>query len=319
MKTATSLLLLSMGALVLQPACAHRQPGTSASSADPKPAAMAEANSKPAAPAAAPKAEPENSATLTNIQDKAGYAIGMNIGSNLKRANFDVNLDELVRGMKDVLNGKATEMTEPQARETIMSYEQQRRHEQAEANIKAGDAFLAENKTKPDVKILPVTLPDGTTSDLQYKVITEGTGEIPQSNDTVQVTYRGTLVNGKEFDSSARHGGQPSKFMVDRVIRGWTEALEHMPVGSKWQLFIPPALAYGDHASPMIPPGSTLIFDVELLGIDKPKPLTSDIIRVPSAAEMKAGEKIEVIKAEDAEKWAKTNHTETAPTNSTDK
>jgi FKBP-type peptidyl-prolyl cis-trans isomerase FklB len=144
---------------------------------------------------------------------------------------------------------------------------------------------------------------------MQYKVITEGTGAMPKSNDTVTVNYRGTLVNGKEFDSSTKHGDKPAKFQVNRVVRGWTEALQMMKAGSKWEVYIPSALAYGDKGNPSIEPGSTLIFEVELLGADVPapppppaQPLTSDIIRVPSAEELKKGAKIEVIKAEDLEK-----------------
>ena len=148
--------------------------------------------------------------------------------------------------------------------------------------------------------------------EIGYKVITAGTGEIPKSNDTVTVNYRGTLVNGKEFDSSAKHGG-PAKFQVNRVVRGWTEALQLMKTGSKWELYLPSSLAYGDGGSgPMIEPGSTLIFEMELTGIDAPPPpapppapLTSDIIKVPSADELKKGAKIEVIKAEDL--WKYTN------------
>ena len=111
---------------------------------------------------------------------------------------------------------------------------------EAEKNKKEGEAFLAENKTKPGIKTLEVTLPNGTTAEMQYKVITEGTGATPKSNDTVTVNYRGTLINGKEFDNSAKRG-QPAKFPVNRVVRGWTEALETMKVGSKWETFCPPA------------------------------------------------------------------------------
>ena len=150
----------------------------------------------------------------------------------------------------------------------------------------------------------------------RYKVLTEGTGPIPKSNDVVRVNYRGTFIDGKEFDSSAKHGGEPAKFPVNRVIRGWTEAIEMMKVGSKWELYVPSTLAYGDRGyGANIQPGSTLIFDVELVGIEPPptpptaqaqaKQLTSDIIRVPSAEELKNGAKIEVIKAEDAERMAK--------------
>ena len=144
---------------------------------------------------------------------------------------------------------------------------------------------------------------------MQYKIITEGSGPIPKSNDMVNVQYRGTLVNGKEFDSTAKRGGQPAKFAVSRVVRGWAEALQMMKTGSKWELYLPSTLGYGDNGfGPNIEPGSTLIFELELVGIEAPQPaptpqpLTSDIIRVPSAEELKAGAKPEVIKAEDVEK-----------------
>jgi FKBP-type peptidyl-prolyl cis-trans isomerase len=187
-----------------------------------------------------------------------------------------------------------------------MDYQKQKQHELVLQNLKEGEAFLAENKNKEGVKVQPVTLPDGTTAELQYKVITEGTGEIPKSNDTVSVNFRGTLINGTEFDSTARRGGRPYKFVVDQanITRGLSEALQIMKVGSKWQLVIPASLAYNERPLRAIPPGSTLIYELELLSIDRPKPLTSDIIRVPSAEEMKAGAKVEVIKAEDAERMA---------------
>src|SRR5262249_19838059 len=159
--------------------------------------------------------------------------------------------------------------------------------------------FLAENKKKPGVKTHSVTLADGTTAEMQYKVITNGTGEMPKSNDIVVVNYKGTLINGKEFDSSAKHGG-PLKRPANSLIRGWTEAVRRMRVGSKGELSVPSALAYGDRAAgPDIEPGATLIFEMELTGIEVPppppapaQPLTSDIIRVPSAEELKKGAKI---------------------------
>lgn len=260
----------------------------------------------------------QEQSAFTNIQDKVGYAIGLSVGmnltNNLQRAQFEVNEDELLSAIQDVLQGRAPKMTEPEARQTIMAYQQQRQKEIAAQNLKEGEAFLAENKTKPGVNTMPVTLPDGKTAELQYKVLEQGTGEIPSSNDVVKVNYRGTLVDGKEFDSSARHGDQPSTLSVGHVIRGWSEALQKMKVGSKWELFIPPDLAYGERNVPGIGPDSTLIFEVELVGIEAPKsapaaipsgqPVTSDIIKVPSAEEMKKGAKIEVIKAEDAAKMA---------------
>jgi FKBP-type peptidyl-prolyl cis-trans isomerase FklB len=265
---------------------------------------------RPAATNAAPKLSPEQE------KENMSYAIGMNIGSSIKRGLVDLNVDTLSGAIKDVLAGRTTKLTEREAQESLRSYQmaarakhEQQMKEQAETNKKAGAAFLAENKTKPGVKTHDVKLDDGTTAEMEYKIIKEGTGATPKTNDTVEVTYKGTLIDGKEFDSSAKHGGQPAKFQANRVIRGWTEALEMMKVGSKWELYLPSSLAYGDRGGPGIEPGSTLIFEVELLGIETPKPtppaqpLTSDIIRVPSADELKKGAKIEVIKPEDLEKY----------------
>ncbi len=267
---------------------------------------------KPAtnAPAAAPKLSPEEQ------KQNMSYAIGMNIGNSIKRGAVDLDVDAMSGAIKDVLAGRPTKLTEPQAQEAMRAYQMEARakHEQiqrelAEKNKKEGEAFLAENKNKPGVKTQAVKLDDGSTAEFEYKVLTEGTGASPKTNDTVTVNYRGTLINGKEFDSSAKRG-QPAKFQVNRVIKGWTEALQMMKVGSKWELYIPSTLAYRDTGGPGIEPGSTLIFEVELLGIDAPQPppapaqpLTSDIIRVPSAEELKKGAKIEVIKAEDLEKY----------------
>ena len=162
-------------------------------------------------------------------------------------------------------------------REAINNYrtaarakQEETRRQTAEKNKKEGDAFLAENKKKPDIKTLEVKLADGTTAEMQYKVITEGTGAMPKTNDTVTVNYRGTLINGKEFDNSAKRS-QPTKFQVNRVVRGWTEALQRMKAGSKWELYLPSSLAYGDNGyGPNIEPGSTLIFEMELTGIEAP-------------------------------------------------
>jgi FKBP-type peptidyl-prolyl cis-trans isomerase len=262
------------------------------------------------APAAAPKLSPEEQ------KQNMSYAIGMNIGTSIKRGGVDLDVDAMATAIKDVVAGRTTKMTEQQAREAMQAYQvearakqQQMQKDLAEKNKKEGEAFLAENKTKPGVKMQKVTLEDGTAAEFEYKVLTEGTGATPKTNDTVTVNYRGTLINGKEFDNSAKRG-QPAKFPVTRVIRGWTEALQMMKVGSKWELYVPSTLAYRDTGGPGIEPGSTLIFEVELVGIDAPQPppppaqpLTSDIIRVPSAEELKKGAKIEVIKAEDLEKY----------------
>ena len=258
----------------------------------------------------APKLSPEEQ--KANIS----YAIGMNIGTNIKRGGVDLDVDAISGAIKDVLAERPLKLTDQQAQEAMRSYQVEARakHEEiqkksAEKNKKEGEAFLAENKNKPGIKTLDVKMPDGSTAQMQYKVVTEGTGAMPKSNDTVTVNYKGTLINGKEFDSSAKRG-QPAKFQVNRVVRGWTEALQMMKAGSKWELFIPSVLAYGDTGNQSIEPGSTLIFEVELVGSDAPpppppppaQPLTSDIIRVPSAEELKHGAKIEVIKPEDLEK-----------------
>jgi FKBP-type peptidyl-prolyl cis-trans isomerase FklB len=261
------------------------------------------------APPAAPKPSP------AELKQNMSYAIGMNIGNSMKRGGVELDVDAMYGAIKDVLAGRSLKLTDAQAQEAMRAYQmearakfEQTQREAAEKNKKEGEAFLTENKKKPSMKTHSVKLDDGTTAEMQYKVITEGTGAMPKTNDTVTVNYRGTLINGKEFDSSAKRG-QPAKFPVTRVVRGWTEALQMMKVGSKWELYLPAALAYGDRGGPGIEPGSTLIFEVELVGTDAPQPpppaqpLTSDIIRVPSAEELKKGAKIEVIKAEDLEKY----------------
>lgn len=249
---------------------------------------------------------------LETTKDRVSYAIGMNYGRNLKMNNVEVDPATLQRGLADVMNDQPTVMTEEEARSVLMAYQQElrekaeaSRRQASQANRDAGVAFLAENAKKEGVKIQEVILPDGTKSAFQYKIIKQGDGEIPKENHQVTVHYRGTLIDGTEFDSSAKNN-QPASFGVTGVIAGWTEALKLMPVGSKWQLFIPSELAYKDQQrGPLIKPGSTLIFDIELLSTKGPEPIVSDIIKVPSAEEMKKGAKIETIKAEDVEKLKK--------------
>jgi FKBP-type peptidyl-prolyl cis-trans isomerase FklB len=203
---------------------------------------------------------------LKDQKDKVSYSIGMNIGNNLKRQLIDVNPDALTQGLKDALSGGKALMTEKEVNDTLKTFQQElraKRTEQlkklSEKNKKEGDVFLAENKKKKDI----ITLPSG----LQYKVIKEGTGEKPEITDTVTVDYRGTLINGTEFDSSYKRG-KPATFPVNGVIAGWSEALQLMKVGSEWQLFIPPNLAYGERAVGRdIGPNATLIFDIKLLSI----------------------------------------------------
>jgi FKBP-type peptidyl-prolyl cis-trans isomerase FklB len=243
---------------------------------------------------------------LSDAQSRASYAIGMMMGERWKQQGIDLNDDVFLRGLRDAEAGTNTLMTEKEMNDTLNQFQQemlakqkQMRAELGEKNKAEGAAFLAANKNNPGV----IALPDG----LQYKILTSGMGKTPASDDTVTVNYRGTFIDGKEFDSSAK-AGHPVQFQANHVIPGWTEALTKMKTGSKWELFIPPVLAYGEQGGRSIPPNATLIFEVELLDVKAsppavpPAPLTSDIIKVPSADEMKKGAKIEVIKPEDAQK-----------------
>jgi FKBP-type peptidyl-prolyl cis-trans isomerase len=257
-------------------------------------------------------AQTTNNAGFASERDKASYAIGMGIGQQMKRQYLDLNLAIVAEAMKDALNGKPSRLGDREGMETINRYMQESRARLAEKNEKAGEAFLAANRKKPGIKTYMVTLPDGKTAELQYKVTTEGTGPIPGSNDMVTATFRGTLLDGTEYDSSAnRH--VPPKFAVRNAQAGIRAALQLMPVGSKWTLYLPSSLTFGNAGSRSVEPGSTVICELELIADEPPKPITSDIIRVPSAEEMKKGAKIETIKAEDVEKMtasqSKTNAT----------
>ena len=206
----------------------------------------------------------EETVELKTQNDKVSYSIGADIGKNFKRQGMDVNLDLLVKGLKDGMADGKLAMTEEEMRATFKSFESEMRQKQEAANKKEGEAFLAKNKTEKDV----ITLPNG----LQYKIIKAGEGKLPVETDTVECHYKGTLINGKEFDSSYRRG-MPAKFPVERVIKGWQEALKIMPVGSKWQLFIPSDLAYGPRGNGNeIGPNAALIFELELLSIQPAAP-----------------------------------------------
>jgi len=236
-----------------------------------KPAtSSATAAKKPATTTAKPTTAPGTA--LTTPKQKNSYALGMSIGTGLKRQGVAGAVDPatVARGLRDALAGAKTALTEDEMRAALQALrgevdkaQEAKGHEAGAANRKEGETFLAANKSKDGVKVLP----DG----LQYKILTEGNGPKPTANDTVTVNYRGTLINGKEFDSSYKRG-QPASFPVGGVIHGWTEALQLMPVGSKWQLFIPSDLAYGDRgAGADIGPGATLIFEVELISIGDQK------------------------------------------------
>ena len=207
---------------------------------------------------------------LTSVKDKVSYGIGMSMGRDFANQKIEVDPVILAQGIKDTLAGGPTLMTDEEAQTTLMNFQQEMMAKQeaevqamGEKNQAAGAAFLAENGTKEGV----VTLPSG----LQYKVLNEGTGKSPAKEDTVTVNYRGTLIDGTEFDSSYKRG-EPATFPVGGVIPGWTEALQLMKEGAKWQLFIPADLAYGERgAGPVIEPNSTLLFDVELISIQNDK------------------------------------------------
>jgi len=219
-----------------------------------------------------PAADP--APALKDQKDKVSYSIGMDIGRNIKRQNLELNVDALAAGIRDAIGGGTTALTDDEAREVMNAYrtemqakQQSMAKEQGDKNKKEGETFLAENQKKEGVKTHTVKLPSGTNAVLQYKVVTAGTGPKPSTNDTVITHYRGTLIDGTEFDSSYKRG-EPATFPVTGVIKGWTEALLLMPVGSKWQLFIPSELAYGERgAGRQIGPNATLIFDIELVGI----------------------------------------------------
>ena len=204
---------------------------------------------------------------LTTQSDKFSYALGMDLGATLHHDEVEVDPDILAQGLKDSLAGGKTQLTEDEAKAVLTETQNQVRAKmqakiQAESDVnkKQGDAFLADNKTKEGVVALP--------SGLQYTVLKQGNGPTPTASDSVVCNYRGTLLDGKEFDSSYKRG-QPATFPVSGVIKGWTEALQLMPVGSKWQLFVPSDLAYGERgAGADIGPNSTLVFEVELLSIE---------------------------------------------------
>jgi FKBP-type peptidyl-prolyl cis-trans isomerase FklB len=212
----------------------------------------------------------EENLVLKSQKDKVSYIIGMEIGKNFKKQSIDIDPDILVKGIKDAISGGKPLLTEQEIQENMVTFQKEMMAKQeelakklGEKNKKEGEAFLTESKKKEGVKTLP--------SGLQYKVIKAGTGKKPKPTDTVTTQYRGTLIDGTEFDSSYRRG-QPVSFPVTGVIPGWTEALQLMEEGAKWQLFIPPNLAYGERgAGRDIGPNATLIFEIELVSIQEKK------------------------------------------------
>ena len=230
------------------------------------------------------RAAPPKQKEDLSLKEKASYSIGMNLGRNLKAGALDIDVEMLGKGVRDALSGGEPLLTESETEEVMAAFEKQVRSQQAAraktlgaSNQKQGQTFLAQNKNKQGVKT--------TKSGLQYKVIKTGKGPVPTKSDTVKTHYRGTLIDGKEFDSSYRRN-QPAVFPVMGVIKGWTEALQLMPVGSKWQLFVPASLAYGERgAGADIGPSATLIFEVELLDIVKPEGLRGSTPEEPGEPE----------------------------------
>jgi len=212
----------------------------------------------------------EENLVLKNQRDKVSYSIGMAMGKDLKKQLIDIDPDILAKGIKDAFAGGKALLTDQEINETMTAYQKELMAKQeeflkkvGEKNKAEGEAFLAENKKKEGIKTLE--------SGLQYKVIKAGNGKKPTLSDTVTIHYRGTLIDGTEFDSSYRRG-EPAPLSISRLIPGWKEALQLMEVGEKWQLFIPSNLAYGERAAgPNIGPNATLIFEVELFSIEEKK------------------------------------------------
>jgi FKBP-type peptidyl-prolyl cis-trans isomerase FklB len=211
---------------------------------------------------------------LKDQKDKASYSIGYDIGDSFKKQKIELNLDGLISGLKDALAGKDAALPKEEREKVLQAFQKEMMEKQmtaskeaASKNAAEGAKFLEENKKKEGVKT--------TASGLQYKVIKEGSGPSPKETDTVVTNYRGTLIDGTEFDSSYKRN-EPATFQVNRVIKGWIEALQLMKPGAKYQLFIPAALAYGERgAGQTIGPNATLLFEVELLSIAQPSPTPS--------------------------------------------
>jgi FKBP-type peptidyl-prolyl cis-trans isomerase len=217
---------------------------------------------------AGPAAAADEATELKSETDKLSYALGLDLGVYFKSLGEDFNLSVIQRGIDDSYNGKKALMTTEEAAQVQQQFAARQQEKQVKqvmemtaANQEAAKKFLDENKGKEGVKT--------TASGLQYKIVKEGKGDKPVTTDTVKVHYKGTLLDGTEFDSSYKRN-QPAEFQVDQVIPGWTEAMQLMNVGSTYELYLSPELAYGDRgAPPVIEPGSMLIFEVELLGVTK--------------------------------------------------
>ncbi len=266
--------VIVLTSVALAPLAFSAQSAKTAAGATAKPTPMAVASPSPSPTPDVPIGP------LKNQRDKVSYAIGLDIGSTMKRQLIDVDEKLLSQGVHDGMTGATPILNEEQVRQVMSTFQKEMMEKQATVRKKEGDKnaaegkkFLEENKKKPGIKT--------TASGLEYQVIAEGSGTSPKETDTVEVNYRGTLINGTEFDSSYKRG-KPAKFPVNRVIKGWTEGLQLMKPGAKYKFYIPPDLAYGERgAGNEIGPESTLIFDVELLGVTpgaSPQPGTSPMM-----------------------------------------
>ncbi|MCC6235388.1 MAG: FKBP-type peptidyl-prolyl cis-trans isomerase [Verrucomicrobiales bacterium] len=248
-------------------------------------------------------AEVTSAGDLKEPRNKASYGLGIQAGNMWKNRGANIDWDAYLKGVRDSQSGAKPLLSDAEIREAMQVFQtetqkafEEKQKVEGDKNKAAGEQFLADNKSKEGVK--------STASGLQYKVVKEGSGAKPAATDKVTVHYTGTLIDGKKFDSSVDRG-QPASFPLNGVIKGWTEGLQLMTVGSKYQFFIPAELAYGMRAPASIGPNQALVFDVELISIEASapaQPVTSDIIKVPSADELSKGAKIEVIKADEAQK-----------------
>ncbi len=242
---------------------ACKKPAEGAAATDAKSADAAKSGDKPA----------QTIPGLPTDKDQVSYMIGMDMGKTLDPAKDDIDLDVMMKAIRTTLKGEKPLMDDKQAGAVREAFAQRMQLKQmqkmmtdAKKNGEEGEKFLAENGKKPDVKT--------TASGLQYQVVSEGTGPKPKPTDVVKVKYRGTTLDGKEFDSTEAHGGEPAMMPVNRVIPGWSEGVQLMPVGSKYKFWIPAKLAYGEQGTPggPIPPNATLVFDVELVSVEKAPP-----------------------------------------------
>ncbi|MHC4461193.1 MAG: FKBP-type peptidyl-prolyl cis-trans isomerase [Planctomycetota bacterium] len=258
MKTRICVVMLLSGCLVGMSVCAARKSPKEKSAVPPVRTDIA------------PQDPNQKASSLKTEMDKVSYSIGVQLGQQFKKGEIDIKIESLMRGIKDTLAGKTLVLSEDEMQKVMTGFQQrmmakQKERQKAEAakNLAMGMVFLEANGTKEGVKVLP--------SGMQYKIIRKGTGKTPTVNDRVKTNYRGTLIDGTEFDSSYKRN-KPAEFPVKGVIRGWTEALQLMKEGGKWELYIPANLAYGEQARRTIPGNSTLIFEIELLEVlDAPK------------------------------------------------